>query len=701
MYFDNNINFNNNLDDSNKKRFNLKYIVIFVVIFLIIIVCYLIISNMNKYSLVLNGDTDIVIRQNSVYHEMGFEALDNKGNDVSKKVEIIGEVDSSVVGEYKIKYKLNNIVRERTVSVIKGETQLTYLILSGQTTMFLKVGDIYQEPGYMVIDSLENNLTSKVVISGSVNTNVAGTYKLIYAITNQSGYTITEERTIIVMDSNINISYSPTTVTSGEVTININVTDNYFDYLILPNNNRVTSRNASYKVSKNGTYRFVVYSKDGSYKQQEIIINNISKQSNTNSNITSVSIEKVNTGIKLGSSIKLKYSYSPSGESSSGISFKSSNERVAVVDNNGRVTGKGLGEAEISAVVNGKKLNNVLVKVIPNVDYIKVNKLSPKKYKVGFSFTNRNTKEAMVMQDFDIMNVGTSNEQYYFTMCYTGVTSLIKSPDVALKEKLMTTVIYKLNANQLGNTNQGRIMYIKNSGQGQWIVKEPTGNYFWTNDNGGLVCSGAGCSYSNGYVCSNVKECHWWGGNNANVQRVKFASNSYGANTVNDRTYNFGTLKQKRIAIYMALDSVNNLMVTINKSTIKKNYEVVVYKASDYKVGKKTIVYQFELVNNPKLETSVSIQGYALSGGYLYRLRGGYSTGIYIEVIDMYGNYILTQQIDPGYKKKRQEAQGLKIYNNRIYFGFTYRPDCIWDNAKNTCRADTMWKINNAIYYMG
>jgi len=263
----------------NKKLGNIKYIIIIVGIILIVLsLIFLLPKMMNKeYYLVLNGDTDIVIKQNTPYIEAGFNAKDNKENNLQNQVIIEGEINTNIVGEYKLTYRLNNIIRERTILVVSEENQVTYLILSGESTMFLKVGEKYQEPGFTVIDNLETDLNNKVKITGNINTNVSGTYKIKYSVTNKSGKIIEEERTVIVMDSRIKVNYTPTQITDSDVAINISINDNYFDYILLPDKSKSFNRTTVYKVSENGTYKFMIYSKDGSNKEQEIIINNIDK----------------------------------------------------------------------------------------------------------------------------------------------------------------------------------------------------------------------------------------------------------------------------------------------------------------------------------------------------------------------------------------------------------------------------------------
>jgi len=283
MYFNEENNNDTNLDkEFNEKKpvnINMKFIIIGFIFLIVVVIGFFLLKNIFKkeYFLVLAGDNDIIIKQNALYEEPGYQAYDNKGNDFSSDVTIIGEVNTFVVGEYKITYSFNDIVRERTVVVVPVENQVTYLILTGARAMFIKVGDVYQEPGYTVIDNLEDNLTNKVTVSGKVDTNTVGTYKLLYSVTNKSGKTLQEERTIIVTGSDIFINYTPTDITNKNVTINLEVTDNYFDYIMLPDNTKVTTRTLNYQATENNTYKFLIYSKDGSNKEQIIKIDNIDK----------------------------------------------------------------------------------------------------------------------------------------------------------------------------------------------------------------------------------------------------------------------------------------------------------------------------------------------------------------------------------------------------------------------------------------
>ena len=161
---------------------------------------------------------------------------------------------------------LGNITKERNVKVIEKPQGATYIYLYGDVNTFLYVGDVYQEKGYEVIDTFEGSkLKDKVIVNSNVDTSHEGIYiyKIIYSVVNTSGITVSKERTVIVTDRNISLLPSITNITNSNVTINVYVKDELFDYLILPNNKKVTERISTYEVSSNGTYTFTMYNNNG------------------------------------------------------------------------------------------------------------------------------------------------------------------------------------------------------------------------------------------------------------------------------------------------------------------------------------------------------------------------------------------------------------------------------------------------------
>jgi len=88
---------------------------------------------------------------------------------------------------------------EQLLVIDPSENTAPTLNLLGSSNMVLNVGQSYVEPGYTATDAEQGNLTGSVVVTGTVNTNVAGTYQLFYNVTDSGGLSATQRvRTIQV-----------------------------------------------------------------------------------------------------------------------------------------------------------------------------------------------------------------------------------------------------------------------------------------------------------------------------------------------------------------------------------------------------------------------------------------------------------------------------------------------------------------------
>jgi len=85
------------------------------------------------------------------------------------------------------------------------------LTLIGANPMNLTVGDRYFEHGATAIDNEDGDLSNKIVISGSVNSQQAGTYLLTYSVTDSASNEVTLQRSVIVKKA------IGTTISSGSL----------------------------------------------------------------------------------------------------------------------------------------------------------------------------------------------------------------------------------------------------------------------------------------------------------------------------------------------------------------------------------------------------------------------------------------------------------------------------------------------------
>lgn len=78
------------------------------------------------------------------------------------------------------------------------DTEKPVIELFGDTTITLKFGENYNEPGAVATDNVDGDLTKKIKISGKVDTQKAGEYIIKYTVTDKAGNKATVERKVIV-----------------------------------------------------------------------------------------------------------------------------------------------------------------------------------------------------------------------------------------------------------------------------------------------------------------------------------------------------------------------------------------------------------------------------------------------------------------------------------------------------------------------
>ena len=296
MYFKDKIDTDIDDEFESKHKFNINFknininidkksILIFGVCFLLIIIGIILmnIKNRESYFIELSGDDLIMIYKDNDFIDPGYSARNNKGVDLTNKVVVNSNVNTEVLGDYEVIYTLGETKKIRYVSVIEKPVGATSIYLSGDLTVYLRIGDTYKEPGYTVVDSIDSNLTDKVIVNNKLDTTKEGIYRITYMVTNSTGITTQALRTVIVMGSNISLSLDNEKITNKEVGINIYIIDNYFDYLVLPTGTKITDKKYTYKVSDNGEYKFLIYDKLGKSTEETIKVNNIDSVSPTGS----------------------------------------------------------------------------------------------------------------------------------------------------------------------------------------------------------------------------------------------------------------------------------------------------------------------------------------------------------------------------------------------------------------------------------
>lgn len=283
-----------------------KILSIIIVIFLVIILSLTFYLNskpsnntvIKEDNLTLFGASLIELQKGEEYIEPGYYAISKLDINETEKVLVSGTVDTKTPGTYIITYKYNDKVLTRKVIVIDN-TSLFALELKGDKEITINKNSSYQEPGYIAYDKSGNDITREVVITGSVNPNVVGTYKITYKITSEN-QTLEKTRTVKVVDKqiiddNINLILSyDTKLTNKEIYVSIKVEGSTFDYLVYPNKVVTTNSTSTYIVKENGTYTFLAYNKSGKEFKKEITITSIDLVKPTGSCVATINNSSTN-----------------------------------------------------------------------------------------------------------------------------------------------------------------------------------------------------------------------------------------------------------------------------------------------------------------------------------------------------------------------------------------------------------------------
>lgn len=257
------------------------------------------------------------------------------------------------------------------------------IVLKGEEVIRLSIGSEYNDPGVIAKDNIDGDITSKVTISGKVNTNIASTYVLIYTIKDKAGNSSEISRKVIVekkvTTTTKKTSYTttittiktttktttrrnttpPTIILSGSTTITINQGTSYKEPGYSARDvygNNLTNRvkvSSNVNVNKAGSYtiKYTVTDSYGNTSSKTRIV--IVKSSGTG--VTSIKVTPNTATIQKNKTLKLTITKTPSNATNSGYTYSSSNSNIATVSSSGIVTGKNVGTVTITVKSsNGK-----------------------------------------------------------------------------------------------------------------------------------------------------------------------------------------------------------------------------------------------------------------------------------------------------------------------------------------------------------
>jgi hypothetical protein len=177
-----------------------------------------IVADRTAPTIAITGSASVNVMKNTLYSDSGAtwsDLIDGTGGIVGS-----GTVNTNIPGIYTITYNRTDAAGNmattvtRTANVITGAIPVITLIGSGVVNILM--GSVYTESGATAFDTEDLDITASGSMSWSVNTSIPGVYILTYSVTDSNNNTVTQIRTVNVLDT---IPPVITLIGSGNITI--------------------------------------------------------------------------------------------------------------------------------------------------------------------------------------------------------------------------------------------------------------------------------------------------------------------------------------------------------------------------------------------------------------------------------------------------------------------------------------------------
>lgn len=171
---------------------------------------------------VIKGATNQSIDEGSKFNPLdGVSATDVEDGDITDQIQVAGKVDVSVPGEYELVYSVtdsdgNKAEVKVIITVVSTNKKPS---ISGATNISVPQKSKFDAlEGVTAQDAEDGDITSKIQVSGKVDTEVPGEYTLKYSVTDSGG--LTDEVTRIVTVTPVN--QPPVITGANDITIDQN-----------------------------------------------------------------------------------------------------------------------------------------------------------------------------------------------------------------------------------------------------------------------------------------------------------------------------------------------------------------------------------------------------------------------------------------------------------------------------------------------
>ena len=165
---------------------------------------YVFVQTLNGHRLLTysnSNNTNGIINFGTIHHGLGQNSSNNTWQTFTRDLESDlhdVEENNSIVSVNAFSIAGSGSVDD--ITLLHNVDSAPVLTINGPTTIHLLAGSTYTEAGATAYDQEDGNLNNAIVIdSSSVDTNTAGSYEVLYSVTDNDGNTVTARKTVVVI----------------------------------------------------------------------------------------------------------------------------------------------------------------------------------------------------------------------------------------------------------------------------------------------------------------------------------------------------------------------------------------------------------------------------------------------------------------------------------------------------------------------
>ena len=223
--------------------------------------------DVTKPLITLTGDAEVSLEVGTIYTDAGATASDNVDGDITTSIIKVSNVDANLVGTYSVTYNVSDAtgnLADEVIRIVNITPDVTKPVITIKgSNIAHEQGTSYADPGATAVDNIDGDITSSVTIENNVDITTAGSYEVIYSVSDSAGNKADQKtRTVVVSDTTkpiisllgdpeISLTLGESYIDAGAAAID-NIDGNITDRIIVVNPVNVNA-NGTYTITYNVT----------------------------------------------------------------------------------------------------------------------------------------------------------------------------------------------------------------------------------------------------------------------------------------------------------------------------------------------------------------------------------------------------------------------------------------------------------------